>query len=249
MTTGSATPIKTVQERVHVDRVQVHPTPDKRAWGTLSVRVAAFAGAIFFALAIIAGSLQSGAPNATDSGRNAFNYLSSHQDQIQLAAVLWGFAMVSVLVWLSGLFRALRKAEGGTPAVALVALAGGVLAAASTVLGALIEGVTAARISDLGTSLAGVFWTMYLLSIGATLFGLLLVIGATAVVCLRTRLFGRRFATASIVLTILSMVGASMIGYTNEAIQIVGVTAILLDVAWILVVSLFLWRDPTLAAP
>jgi hypothetical protein len=151
--------------------------------------LAALGGAVFFALVVVNSNLLSGAPSATDSGQETFNYLARHQDRLQLSAVLWGFAMAAALVWLSGHFRALRRAEGGTPAVALVAPGGGVLAAASTVAGALIQGTTAARISDVGPTSAGVYWTMYLMSIGATLIGLLLLVGATAVICLRTRLF------------------------------------------------------------
>ncbi len=90
---------------------------------------------------------------------------------------------------------------------------------------------------------------MYLLSFGATLLGLLLVIGATAIVCLRTQLFARWFATASGVLALASVVGAFTIGYTTSAIQVVAGVTIILDTAWILVVSTFLWRDPALALP
>lgn len=211
------------------------------------MRLAALAGAVFFALVVVNSSLLSGAPSATDSPRETFDYLADHAGRFQISAVLWGFAMSAALVWLSGLFRALRRAEGGTPALAMVALAGGVLAAASTVAGALIEGTTATRIEDLGPSGAKVFWTMYLLSTGATLFGLLLLIGATAVVSLRTRLFARRFAVASAVLVAVSVAGAFTIGYASDAIQVVAGIAVLLDSIWILVVSIFLWRDPAIA--
>lgn len=141
----------------------------------------------------------SGSPAATDPPQETFDYLADHQDRFQISAVIWGFSMSAALVCLSGLYRVLRRAEGGTPAVALVALGGGVLAAASTLAGALIEGTTAARIGDLGAAGPNFYWTMYLMSFGATLFGLLLLIGATAVISLRTQLFGRRFAVASAV--------------------------------------------------
>jgi hypothetical protein len=211
--------------------------------------VAALAGALFFVLVVVNSSLMSGSPAATDPPQETFDYLTDHQGRFQIGAVIWGFAMSAALVWLSGLFRALRKAEGGTPAIALVALAGGVLAATSTITGALVEGTTATRIADLGPAGAKVYWTMYLMSFGATLLGLLLLIGATAAISLRTGLFGRRFAVASAVLVPVSMVGAFTIGYASDAIQVVAGIVLLLDTAWILVVSVFLWRDPALAVP
>jgi len=90
---------------------------------------------------------------------------------------------------------------------------------------------------------------MYLMSFGATLVGLLLLIGATAVICLRTQLFARWFAVASAVLALVSIVGAFTIGYNSDAIQVVAGIAVLLDAVWIFVVSIFLWRDPALALP
>jgi hypothetical protein len=211
--------------------------------------LAALGGVVFFVLVVVSGSLTSGSPSATDSGREIFDYLVQHQGRYQVGAVLMGLAMSAVLLWLSGLFRAVRKAEGGTPGLALAALAGGVLAAASTVTGALIEGTTATRINDLGPADARVWWTMYLMSTGATLLGLLLVIGATAIVCLRTGLFARWFVVASVVLALASVVGAFTIGYAATGIQAIAGITILLDSVWILVVSIFLWRDPTVALP
>jgi hypothetical protein len=156
----------------------------------VSVRLAAVAGAIFFALMVVQANLRSGAPSATDSAGKIFDFVADHADRLQMGAVLLGLAMSAALVWLSGLFRALRRAEGGAPGFAVAALAGGVLAAASAVIGALVEGTMAIRIDDLGPEGARVWWTMFLLSTGATLLGLFVLIGATAIVSLRTPLFG-----------------------------------------------------------
>lgn len=215
--------------------------------GAVSVRLAALGGAVFFVLVVSYGTLVTGAPSATDSRREIFTYLARHQDRLQVAAALIGLAMPAALLWVSGLFRALAKAEGGTAALGVAALGGGVLAAASTVTGALVLGTTTTRITDIGPAGARVWWTMYLLSTGATLLGLLLLIGATAVVCLRARLFARWFAVASIALALVSLIGAFTIGYDASGIQVVAGIAMLLDSVWILLVSVFLWRDPALA--
>jgi hypothetical protein len=45
--------------------------------------------------------------------------------------VLGALAMSTALVWAAGLCHALRKAEGGTPVLAVAAFGGGVLTAAS----------------------------------------------------------------------------------------------------------------------
>ena len=217
--------------------------------GSVSVRLAALGGAVFFALFLAFGWLTSGTPSATDSARETFNYLSAHDGRLQLAAVLLGLAMPAALLFLSGLFRALREAEGGRAGLAVAALGGGVLAAASTVTGALILGATATRIADIGPASARLWWTMFLMSIGATLLGLLLLIGTTAIVSLESELFARWFAVASVVLALLSIVGAFTIGYATTGIQATAGIAVILDSVWILLVSFFLWRDPKVALP
>ena len=149
--------------------------------GTMSGRVAALAGAVFFVLSAISYSVLNNVPNPiTDSGQKIVSYLALHQGQLQLSAVLTALAMSAVLVWAAGLYRALRRADGGTPGLALAAFGGAVLTAASTLAMAVIEGTVATRFHDLGPALARVFWTMLLLNAGAGLVGLLVVIGATA---------------------------------------------------------------------
>jgi hypothetical protein len=212
------------------------------------VRPAALAGAIFFAIVLVNSNLMSGAPTAADPAGETFEYLAEHNDRFQIAAVLWGFAMAAALVWLAGLFRVLRQAEGEAPSVAIIALAGGVLAAACTVVGALALGAAATTTAELGADAAKALWTLYLLSFGATLFGLLLLIGATAAISLRKRLFTRRFALASAVLVPVSMAGAFTIGFAGDAIQVVAGVAILLDSVWIFVVGVHLWRGEVATA-
>ena len=217
--------------------------------GTMPGRLAALAGAVSFVLILISATMLSNAPRATDSGQKILSYLTLHHGRLQIGAVLAALAMSTALVWAAGLFRALRKAEGGTPGLALAAFGGAVLAAASMVTWALIEGAMAIRFSDLGPAGTRVLWTVFLLNFGALLVGLLVVIGATAVVCLRTHLFPRWFAVASIVLALASVAGACTIGYTALWIQIVAVVVAILDGVWILMVSVYLWRDPALTVP
>lgn len=217
--------------------------------GSVSVRVAALGGAAFFGLFLAFGSLTRGTPSVMDSGQDTFNYLSAHDGRLQLAAVLLGLAMPAALLAVSGLFRALREAEGGKAGLAVAALGGGVLAAASTVIGALILGVTATRIAEIGPASARLWWTMFEMSFGSTLLGLLLLIGAAAVVSLEANLFSRWFGVASVILALVSIVGAFTIGYATTGIQAIAGIAAILDSVWIFLVSFFLWRDPELALP
>jgi hypothetical protein len=216
---------------------------------TIPGQLAALAGAVSFVLILISAILRGTAPSATDSAQKIFSYLALHQGRLQLGAVLAALAMSTALVWAAGLYRALRKAEGGTLGLALAAFGGGVLTAASMVTLALIEGTMATRFHDLGAAGARVFWTMFLLSTGGLLAGLLVVIGATAVISLRAHLFPRWFAVASTVLALASAIGACTIGYATVGIQVAAGLAVVFDGVWILMVSIYLWRDPALTVP
>jgi hypothetical protein len=127
----------------------------------------------------------------------------------------------------------LREAEGGNAGLAVAALGGGVLAAASTVTGAVILGTTAPRITDIGPAGARPWWTMFQMSFGAALIGLLLLIGATAVVTLESQLLPRWFAVACALLALVSIVGAFTIGYATTGIQATAGIAVILDSVWI----------------
>jgi hypothetical protein len=86
-------------------------------------------------------------------------------------------------------------------------------------------------------------------SIGATLLGLLLLIGATATISLQTQLFTRWFSVASAVLALVSIAGAFTIGYATTGIQATAGVAVILDSVWIFLVGFFLWRNPKAAMP
>lgn len=213
-----------------------------------SVRAAALAGIAFFVLIVVNAQLRSGAPAAGDPGREILAFVADNHGRLQLAAVALAFAMPAALVWLSGLFQVLRRAQAsGEAHAAVAALGAGILAAAATLTGALLEGAIAAGFADLEQDNAVVLWRMFLMSTGATLLGLALLIGSTAVVCARTRLFAGWLTPASVALVIVSLAGAFTIGYSSDAIQVVAGLAVLLDSVWILLVSILMWRDARVA--
>ena len=217
---------------------------------TKVVRATMLAGLLFVVLIIVQGPvLNSSSPTVTDSAQKIFNYFSKHQGSIKASAALYGLAMSAVLIWFSGLFRALRKAEGGSAGLAVAALGGVVLAAAMSVITAAVEATTALRVHDLGASGARFFFTLQELAQAGILFGLLVLIGVTATVSLRTGLFARWFAAVSGVLAVVSIVGAFGIGSASSTIQTLAGVMLSLDTLWVLVVSIWVWRRPELALP
>jgi hypothetical protein len=215
---------------------------------TKSVRLAALAGLAFFVLVIVSGPvLQSNTPNITDSATKIFNYYKNHAGNIKASAVVLSFGVAFVLVWLSGLWRMLRKAEGGTPGLTATAVAGAVIATALTITSSAINATAALQASNLGPSGTRVFYTLATFSTAGILFGLLVLIAATTVVAVQTGVLPRWLTLASVVLVAISVVGAFGLGYAKNWLQAVVGVGLTLDSLWILVVSVRLWRKPELA--
>lgn len=214
------------------------------------VRLTALAGLAFVILIIVQGPvLNNSSPTLTDSSQTIYNYFKNHQGSIKASAFFYGLAMSAVLIWISVLFRALRRAEGGNSGLALTALAGIGLAAAMSVTAAVIEATTALRIMDLNPRSARYFFTLFQFAQGGILFGLAVLVAATAVVSLRTGLFRRWFGMVSGFLAVASIVGATGVAYANDPLQSIAVIMLSLDTLWVLVVTGFLLRRPELAIP
>ena len=219
---------------------------DEAKW----VRFLALSGLAFVILIILQGPvLNSSSPMLTDSAQKIFNYYRDHQGSVKASAFCYGLAMSAVLVWVSVLFRALRRAEGGNAGLASAALVGTGLAAAMSVTAAAIEATTALRIKSLVPSAAQVFFTLYQFAQGGILFGLAVLVGATAVVCLRTGLFYRWFSSVSLLLAAAPIVGGTGIAFANSSLQTIAVVMLSLDTLWVLVVTVFIFRKPELAIP
>ena len=213
-----------------------------------TVRLCALAGLAFVVLIVVAGPvLQSGSPSLTDSSAKMYHFMLTHVGKLKASGALSGFAVAAVLVWLAAHFSALRKAEGGHAGFAPAALAGGILAAASTVVGGAVLGVATLRIHDLTAVEARFFWTLQQFMSGGILAGLTILVGASAVVFLNTGIYGRWFTWVSAALAVLDLVGILGIVYANGAIQAIVGIGLSLTILWILVVSVMLWRKPELA--
>jgi hypothetical protein len=201
---------------------------------------------VFVILIIVQGPiLTGGAPTLTSSAQKVFSYFSAHQGTVKAAAALYGLAMPAVLVWVVGLFAALRKAEGGRAALALGAPLGTVLAAGATVVSAALEAVIACRIGDLTPSTTRVLFTAQQFVQAGILFGLLLAVGAAAAVVLRTGVFARWVGIVGALLAVASIAGAFGIGYAR--LQVVAGVMLSLDTLFVLVLSVYLWIRPELA--
>lgn len=209
------------------------------------IRVAAVAGAAFAVLILVAGPvLGRSSPNLSASGQTTFDYVRAHRSSIQLSAALGALGTGAFVIWLSGLFGALRHTTEGFPGLAIAAVAGGVLAASTSIVSQAIKATTACQIAEIGPHNVHVWFALVKFSNGGVLIGLTVVIGLTAAAALDTAMVARWFAILSCVLAVGSLLGAASATYAATAPQQAGKVVLTLDTAWVLVFSILLWRRP-----
>lgn len=212
------------------------------------IRLAAVAGAVFALLILVAGPvLGRSSPDLSASGQTTFDFIRGHRSDIQLSAALGALATGALVIWLSGLFGALRHATGGYPGLAVAAVAGGMLAASTSLVSQAIKATTACQITEIGPRNVHVFYTLVKFTNGGVLIGLTVVISMTAAATLANSMAGRWFAILSCVLAVGSLLGAASLAYAGAAPQQLGKAFLSLDTAWVLIVSILLWRRPTIA--
>ena len=88
-----------------------------------SVR-SAFGGLGFVVLAIVISVLPGSLPKPSDSQAKIAKFLYDNSKELRWSASIGAAALVLLFWWVGAVWRMLRRAEGGTPRLAVVALAG-----------------------------------------------------------------------------------------------------------------------------
>ena len=89
-------------------------------------------GGILFVILVIASIVVAGStPQTSDSAAKILQSIKDNKDGIEVAAFLGGLATLPILWWAGSLWARMRRAEGGQPRLALIAVLGLVFAGAS----------------------------------------------------------------------------------------------------------------------
>lgn len=172
-------------------------------------RLAAAGGAIFavlYAVGFVLHGLASGTSNDETRGEVVARYADEGNEAlVHVGGLLIGFAIVFLLLFLGQLRRALRRVEGAGAALSTAAFAGGVLLAGLAATSAAV-GIAAYSSGDfydayrVDPDVVLLMETLSFTALGYALVGGAVLVGATSVVALRTRLFPRWLALAGLVL-------------------------------------------------
>lgn len=197
--------------------------------------LAPLTGVVFVLLFVASFIVVGDAPDANDPVQEVVSFYTENDAETTIGALLFGVGAVFFLFFVGSLRSVLRTAEGGTGWLSNVAFAGGIVAAA----GMLIFAGLGFTLGDVAEDLdPGAVQAINALSFD--LFfplagGIVVLLFASGLVSVRTEVLPRWLGWAGLVIAVASFTPA-------------GFFAFLASIAWVLVVSILLWRGGTIPA-
>ena len=148
-------------------------------------RYAAIGGVAFVVLNIVGATLSGSPPSGNDSATKIAKYYVDKGDGLKAALWLGGLASVGLVWWFGSLWRRMSRAEGGAHRLSVVSLIGLGLGGALFLASAAVNAAIALRASDVGEG-ARVFYTLSLVLLAGSGFGLAIHLLATNALALRS---------------------------------------------------------------
>jgi hypothetical protein len=211
----------------------------------------ALAGLVFVVLVVVGAFIAGAPPSPDDSVRKIGEYYTNHTGAIKAGAFLTGLAVVAFLWFLGSLWSTLRRSED-TRRLATIATGGGivavVLAVAAFALNATVAVALNSRDAVQGVNPKFIYLLAGVIG-GMGNFGVAVLVAATGVAILRTRVFPAWLGGPSVVLAVGWIVAGYIVATDNGVIFTVGFIVFLVWLVWILLISFFLYRPQAPAAP
>lgn len=204
-------------------------------------RSAAVGGFLFVVLNVIA-AFAPGTPPASDaSAARIAAYFRDHGGAVKAQLLLGGIGIAALLWWSGALWRIISRAEDGGPRLAVVAAV------------SLTTGLTLALVSGIATSTAAIrlgsgdtaqlLFGMSLVAIAAGGIAIAAFLVATGVVTYRTQVVPRWTSYLGWAAALAFLVGGIGTVTDSNAVNLIGLAAFLIWCVWIVVMSVFMWRD------
>ena len=200
-------------------------------------------GGILFVVVVIASIAVAGStPKSSDSAAKILQSFQDHKDGIKVSAFLGGLAAVPILWWAGSLYARMRRAEGGAPRLALIAVLGLVLGGAAQAGMAAVDATVVLTIKTISPSGAKFFFVLGQGFSAAGSVGLAVLVLAVSVLAFRTRVFPIWLAWIGIVDAIAFLVASYSVATTSDAISALSFAAFIIWAIWIIATSVIMFR-------
>jgi hypothetical protein len=206
-------------------------------------RYAAIGGVAFVVLNIVGAILSGSPPSGNDSATKIANYYVDKGDGLKAALWLGGIASVGLVWWFGSLWRRMSRAEGGAHRLSVVSLLGLGLGGALFLASAAVNAAIALRASDVGEG-ARVFYTLSLVLLAGSGFGLAIHLLATNALALRSKMLPTWLGWLGLVAGLAFLLAGVLGSATDNASGLMaGFVGFIGFSVWVLGVSAVLWRD------
>jgi hypothetical protein len=211
--------------------------------GRNTERSLALAGVVFVVLVLISAFLPGSPPKPDDSAAKIAKFVVDNNDQLRWAGFVGLLAAIVLLGWLGAVWRTMRRAEGGTPMLAVgAALGAGLAAALFSVGGILMSAVAIVGPAQLGNPDTRFFYILFNALGSAGAIGLALFIGAFASVILETGVLPKVMGWLGVLVALALLVAGGGVASTRDVFFVFGFIGFISFAIWTLVISVLMFR-------
>ncbi|HUP73090.1 MAG TPA: hypothetical protein VM282_08575 [Acidimicrobiales bacterium] len=210
-------------------------------------KYAALGGVAFVVLSVVGSFIAGAPPAADDSAAEIAEWFADNPGAIQVSQFLNGLALIGLTWWGGSLFRKMARAEDGRPRLSIVVIVGLVFGGSFALVSGAIMSATALRIDEIGDG-AQVFYTMSMVLLSTSAFGIVAALAAISALSLRTKMLPQWLTFLGWLVAVLFLIGSIGSATDSAAIGFFGFAGYLVWCIWILGVSFEMWTRPTTAS-
>ncbi len=206
-------------------------------WGALG-------GILFAVLVAITAILPGSPPKTSDSAAKIAKYVTDNDDAIRWVAYIGGVAVIFLFWWLGSVWRLMRRGEGGSPRLAVVALSGAVFASVMATIAGIVLAVIplTGGLHNVGSGGARFFYVLSTNLGIATEFGIAVFVGAFSIIIIRSRALPVVLGWLGVLVALLGIAGGAVVATTRDAVFYVAYAGFIGFLLWTLVVSILMLR-------
>jgi hypothetical protein len=211
--------------------------------GRNTERSLALAGVVFVVLMLISAFLPGSPPKPDDSAAKIVKFVVDKNDELRWAAFVGLLAGIVLLGWLGAVWRTMRRAEGGTPMLAVgAALGGGLAAALFTIGGVVMSAVAIVGPDKLGPQTTRFFYVLFNALGSGGAIALALFVGAFASVILETGVLPKVMGWLGVLVAIALLVAGGGVASTRDVFFVFGFIGFAGAAIWVFVISILMFR-------
>jgi hypothetical protein len=207
-------------------------------------RWSALGGIVFVVLLLVAGFLPGSPPKTGDSAAKIADFVTDKGDELRWAGYIGALAGVAFFWFLGGVWRVLRRAEGGNPRLTVVAVSGALFASVMAAIGGFGLGVLGITgVAGAGGANTTRFVYIYSTNLAvATVFGMAVFVAAFSIVILRSGFMPKALGWIGAVIALAALASGGIVASTRDLFFGLSFGVFFAFSLWLLVVSVMMLR-------